>query len=217
MAHPTPAELARTAVACAQVAALTTYPRHSRPATTQVRVRDEHGELVLSLSPNSWAAADLGMRPVGTVLIAPLGCQTVTAQGVVHPLPDQHDGLACFRLEVRSVRIGRSAQAVDVAEYRLAAPDPLREEAPRILAHLRRGHGADLAACLRAQGDHGARWAEPLGVDRYGLELAVLHDDGVNATRMNFPVPVSSVTELTPGLSVLMIGADRCSDCHRRT
>ena len=96
-------------------------------------------------------------------------------------------------------------------------PTGCGEEAPRILTHLRHGHGADLAACLRAQGDHGARWAEPLGVDRCGLELAVLHDDGVSTTRMNFPVPVSSVTELSPGLSVLMLGADRCGDCHRRT
>ena len=38
--------LARTAIAHARVAALTTYPRHARPATMQVRVRDDHGALV---------------------------------------------------------------------------------------------------------------------------------------------------------------------------
>ena len=130
---------------------------------------------------------------------------------------DQDDGLACFRFEVRSLRIGRSGDAVDISEYRLAVPDPLRGDAPGIVAHLRHGHGGDLAACLRVQGEHGARWAEPLSVDRYGLELAVLHDGGVSTTRLNFPVPVSSVAELGPELSVLMLGFDHCGDCQRQT
>ena len=209
--------LARTAIAHARVAALTTYPRHARPATMQVRVRDDHGALVVSLSPRSWAAAHLALRPVGTVRVAPVGCQSVTAQGAGRRIPDQSDGVACFRLEVKSLRIGRSADAVDISEYRLADPEPLRGDAPAILAHLRHGHGADLAACLRTHGEHGARWAEPLSVDRYGLELAVLHDGGVSTTRLNFPAPVSSVAELAPGLSVLMLGFDHCGDCHRQT
>ena len=209
--------LARTAIAHARVAALTTYPRHARPATMQVRVRDDHGALVVSLSPRSWAAAHLALRPVGTVRVAPVGCQSVTAQGAGRRIPDQSDGVACFRLEVKSLRIGRSADAVDISEYRLAVPDPLCGDAPRIVTHLRHGHGGDLAACLRAHGDHGARWAEPLSVDRYGLELAVLHDGGVSTTRLNFPAPVSSVAELAPGLSMLMLGFDHCGDCHRQT
>ena len=217
MVQPSSAELARTAIARARVAALTTYPRHARPATTQVGVRDDHGALVVSVSARSWAAVHLALRPVGTVRVAPVGCQSVTAQGAVRRITDQDDGLACFRLDVKSIRIGRSADAVDVSEYRVAVPDPLRGDAPAILTHLRNGHGADLAACLRAHGEHGARWAEPLSVDRYGLELAVLHDGGVSTTRLNFPAPVSSVAELAPELSVLLLGADQCGDCHRQT
>jgi hypothetical protein len=216
VAHPSSAELARTAVARARVAALTTYPRHARPVTTQVRVRDDHGALVVSLSPRSWAAAHLGVRPVGTVRVAPLGCQSVDLQGALRRMPD-HDGLACFRFELKSIRIGRRADAVDVSEYRRAAPDPLSWDAPGIVTHLQHGHGADLAACLRAHGEHRAGWAEPLSVDRYGLELAVLHDGGVGTTRLNFPAPVNSVAELAPELSVLMLGADHCGDCHRQT
>jgi len=215
VAVPTLAEQARTAVARARVAGLTTYPRLTRPTLATVSVRDDGGALVLSLAPSAPAVTDLTVRPLGTVRVAPAGCATVTVQGAVARLPGPDGGgLAWFRLDVGAVRLGeRRGGVVEVADYWAAEPDPLREDAPGILDRLRQGHGTGLAACLRAHGHLGARWAEPRRLDRYGLELAVLDDAGVSTARLSFPTPANAVEDLTPWLSLTLLAGGRCGDC----
>ena len=218
MSGPSNAEQAQTAVASARAATLTTYPRMARPALTLVSVRADAGTLVLRLHPSSPAAADLGQRPLGTVRVSPTDCATVTIQGKVHRLPAQDTaGLLAFRLDVGAVRLGQqAATVVDVQDYRAAEPDPLRADAPAILAHLRQSHGEQLAGCLRAHGHTAARWADARRLDRYGLELGVLEDGGVSTARLDFGTPVGSVNQLGPGLSVVLTGS-RCGYCPPRS
>lgn len=230
MDAPHPAEQARTAVAQARLATLTTYPRLARPALTTVSVADQDGGLLITVRGSAPAVADLALRPLATVRVAPAFCEPVTIQGEVqrlpnapcrsggsraHAEPSEVFESARFRLEVGAVRLGTAGrQVVDVQDYWAAEPDPLREDAPGILAHLRRGHGATLAACLRAQGRSAAVWAEPSALDRYGLQLVVLEPGGVSTVRLQFTALVRSVDDLGRGLSVVLRGSDRCGACQ---
>ena len=217
MSTSTQAEQARTSVAEARVATLTTYPRLGRPVVTTVSACEQDGTPVLSVDERSAAAGHLRVRPLGTVRVSPPDRDTVTLQGRLRPLEDGDGDSARlrFRLEVGSVRVGRAQpQAVPLDDYWSAEPDPLRQDAAAILAHLRRGHGEQLAACLRAQGLTTAHWADPRRLDRYGLELGVLEDDGVRTARLEFATPVRRIQDLSPGLSVVLQGAcGRCRDC----
>ncbi|WP_164860576.1 DUF2470 domain-containing protein [Rhodococcus sp. X156] len=216
MSTPSSAELARTAVARARVAVLTTYPRNARSVLATVEVSDADGALLLRLPRHTLAAQTLERRPLGTVRLSPEGCETVTIQGAARRLQRADDqGLTHYRLDVGAVRVGeRVGEPVDVDEYWAATADPLRDEAPAILDHLRHHHGADLTACVRAHGHTGVLWADPRRLDRYGLELSILDDAGANTLRLSFDRPVQSVAELSPGLAVLLRGPGGCG--HRR-
>lgn len=211
--RPTPAELARTSLARARVAALSTWPRSApaRPRLTSTAVADDAGCPVVRLAPGSPAARELALRPLASVTVRPAGCPTVTVHGQADRVPhDDVDGLQAWRVAVGAVRLGRTAPAqVAVQDYLDAAPDPLRDEAPAVLEHLRAGHAGALTACARVHGRPGALWAEPLRLDRYGLELAVVDPDGADVLRLPFPRPVARLAELAPGLLALLRPAPR--------
>lgn len=212
---PSSAERARTAVGSARTGALTTYPRYGSPVLATVPVRaDASGGLVFALTDGNPAARVLSARPLATVRVAPGGCELTSLQGAVRRLPRAEGSrMIEFVLDVGAVRLGtRCCEVVDLDDYRAAEPDPLREDAPAIIAHLRRDHGQDLTDCLRAQGHRQARWVEAHSLDRYGLELSVLDGDGVARVRLEFPAPVRSVEDLGPGLYVALRG--RCGDCR---
>lgn len=217
MSSPSLAERARTAVASARVAGLVTYPRLGHQDLSTVSVSEDAGALVLCLPSSSPAAANLALRPLGTVRVAPADCETVTIQGAVRRLFGTNDaGFTRFRLDVGAVRLGgRATQTVSVAEYWAAAPDPLRDDAPGILAHLRSGHGRQLTACLRANGHSQALWVEARRLDRHGLEVVMLDEAGVSIQRLPFPTPVNRVQDLAPRLSVALMSRGRCADCPK--
>lgn len=216
MGRPTLAEQARTSVAEARMATLTTYPRWGRPLSTLVGLRaDDDGALVVILDTGSAAAAVLRLRPMATVRLHPADWEPVTLQGRFRLLVGGDVQHLHFRLDIGSVRVGqRRPQVVHVEDYWSCQPDPLRHDAPGILAHLRRGHGEQLAACLRANGHPTAQWAEPRRLDRYGIELGVLDDAGVSSARLTFTAPVNGVEDLAAGLSVvLQRDCGRCGHC----
>jgi putative heme iron utilization protein len=205
---PSPAELARTTVARARVAALTTYPRRApaRPHLTSVAVGcSADGCPVVQLASGSRAAAHLLARPLATVRMAPVGGETVTVHGAAHRLAGRDAaGTLAFRVEVGAVRLGAASPTPVGAEaYRRAEPDPLRDEAPAVLEHLRAAHADDLAACLRAMG-HEAEWAEPSALDRYGMTLLAVAPGGVDTVRLAFPDPVDRLDDLRPGLGTVL-------------
>ncbi|BEP13316.1 DUF2470 domain-containing protein [Acidothermaceae bacterium B102] len=215
MPQPTAAEQARTVLAHARVALLTTYPRLGRSLTTAVAIGDEGGDLVLQLTHDSAAAADLTLRPVASLRIAPPGHPTVVVTGSAHPLRQRDPRqLTTFRLQIKAVRLGEGPGVpVPVSQFLAALPDPLADEAPFVLAHLRAQHGAELAACLRSQGHPDAQWAFASSLDRFGLEVDVLDDGGVTRVRLDFPTPVERLQDLDPGLAVLLRPQGACPDC----
>lgn len=204
MLVPLAAERARTAVARARVAALTTYPRRApaRPHLTSVAVEaGPGGQPIVRVEPGSLAAAHLLARPLASVRVCPPGADVVTVHGAARRLPGRaDDGRLVFQIEVGAVRLGDNAP-VDPAAYRAAAVEPASDEA---LEHLRAEHADDLAACLRALG-HDAQWAEPTGLDRRGLTVLAIGSDGVESVRLLFPAPVDRLEQLPNGLRCLLL------------
>lgn len=212
---PSPAELARTAVACAHTGVLTCYPRRDRPLVTGVDVADGDAGVLLRLPAASPAALTLSLRPLVTVAVAPERHAPVILQGIVSRRREPDDALVTLELEVRGVRLGGPGRrTVPAGDFRAAAPDPLRAEAPAVLDHLGGAHADELVACLRAQGHRGARWVAPRALDRYGLEVAVVDDEGVRSVRLAFPRPVDDLAMLGPGLALAL--RERCRGCLLR-
>lgn len=209
MPVPPPAERARTSVARARVAALTTYPRAApaRPHLTSVAVEcGPPGTPVIRVAAGSQAAGHLLARPLATVRVAPVGGDTVTVHGAAQRLPGRDEnGRLRFRIDVGAVRLGdQPATPVDPDAYRSAECDPLAHETPDVLAHLRAAHADELAACLRALG-HDAQWAEPTGLDRYGMTVLAVGLHGVDTVRLTFPRAVQRLEALPAGLRCLLL------------
>ena len=215
---PSLAEQARTAVAQARVGTLTTFSRRApaRSRRTVVSVREDAAGLVVEVRPDCPAAADLLERPLATVQVGPAGCATVLVHGGAGRLPRVGAQRLAFRVEPAVVRAGGAdgLELVDLRAYLGAEPDPLRASAPELLDSLRRGHGAQLAACLRARGHRQASWVEPQALDRHGLVLTVLGADGVETVRLDFPAPVASLEQLGPRLRALLSCQGGCWCCE---
>ena len=215
MTLPDPAELARTSLAQARVAALTTYPRSApaRPRLTSVTMAcQDDGRPVIRVGAGSRAAVDLLARPLATVRVSPVGGETVTVHGGAQRLPGRDEcGRLAFRVEVGAVRLGVVRHAtVDLHAFDAAEPDPLRDDAPRVLAHLREAHTDQLTACVRAVG-HDAQWAQATALDRYGMTVLAVSGDGVDEVRLSFPEPVRRLQDLRPGLGCLLMCRCGCA------
>lgn len=204
---------ARTSVDCARTGSLTTYARHpSRQHTTAVAVRPRvDGTVEVVVGRDSVPARQLVSRPVATLHVAPAACQPVLLHGAARRLPGVRQGGAlAFHLEVAAVRVGASRLLVDEQTYALAAPDPLRHDAPGVLAHLNSAHGEALAACLRARGST-VGFVHATGLDSAGLTVVVASGAGIDTARLRFPAPVSSLSQLPISLSAVLSPGCGCS------
>lgn len=201
------AVLARTAVACARVASLTTYTRQPgghHVTCTSVRPRTD-GSVAVLLSPSSAAARRLLSRPIATVQVAPVGCEPVLLHGAARRLPGvSADGRLVFHVQAAAVRVGQPAVPVDEASYLAALPDPLRGEAPAVLVHLNEGRRDALTACVRARGV-AAEFTHAVRLDAAGLTVLAFAACGVATLRLDFDHPVSSLAQLPAGLQALLM------------
>lgn len=208
---------ARTSVYCARVGSLTTYTRHpSRQHTSAVAVQPRpDGTVEVQVPVGSLAARHLVSRPVATLLVAPAACQPVLVHGAARRLrPSGSGSVLTFHLDVATVRVGAARLAVDEQAYARAAPDPLRHDAPAVLAHLNTGHAQALAGCLRARGaDVG--FVHATGLDAGGLTVLVTNGRGVDIVRLRFPSRVASLDELPVSLSAVLQPGHICP-CVRR-
>ena len=210
------AVVARTSLDCASVAALTTYPRSAtaRPHLTNVAIQaEDDGGAVMLLRPGSLAARQSEESPCATVQVAPAGCHRMALQGTVRRMPSRDGGgRLAFRLEPRTVRLLANCGEIDVeiTAYAGVGPDPLRRDAPAVLAHLRERHAHQLAACLRAQG-HDALFVDATRLDRHGLTVTAVGAEGVSQVHLAFPAMISRLTDLPPGLSVALMCRCRCA------
>jgi hypothetical protein len=183
-------------------------------ATAAIRV-DGAGAPMLLPAPREPVTEALAASPLVTVTVpapSPLGSLGLT--GTVWPRAET-DGRLGYRLDLRSLRFGGAGGTpVPLAEYQTAAPDPLWRVAASAIGHLERGHMAELICCVRAHGMHQAEFAVPRGLDRFGLELAVISPNGVAAVRLSFPDGAVSSLEDVPA-SLRAVLACRCRPSSR--
>lgn len=215
--EPSAAERARTAVSVSRVGTLLTYGRAACGGTAPVRttlvsVEDlGDGGVSVSLRHGSEAAVDLLRRPLATVTVAATGQPATVLAGGSSRLPGRDaEGRLRFRVDPVSVKLGPSPQPVALADYRAAQPDPLAPLSETLVRHVRLAHTDALLACVRSQLDPWALFVLPVSLDRFGLRLTVVSEDGVTDTRLAFPAPVGALGELPAGLRLVLTCPGTC-------
>ena len=81
---------------------------------------------------------------------------------------------------------------VEAAEYEIAAPDPLAEVAPGILAHMNADHVDSMIVLARSHAQLEATEATMTSIDRLGFYVRLKTNDGMKGTRINFPREVTT-------------------------
>jgi putative heme iron utilization protein len=84
---------------------------------------------------------------------------------------------------------------VAAEDYRIAAPDPLAEFAPGILAHMNADHVDAMILLARSHAALEATEAAMTSVDRLGFTLRLKTGDGIKGARINFFHQVSTALE----------------------
>ena len=125
---PSPAELARTAVAGARVATLAAG-RCARPTmvTVVAVVDDADGQPVIRLERGAPVVPLLSTRPVVRLAMpATYPFSALSLAGRLEDCPSDREQCRAFRLSVLGARLlGTSEVSIPLAEYRSARPDPL--------------------------------------------------------------------------------------------
>jgi putative heme iron utilization protein len=99
---------------------------------------------------------------------------------------------------------GRMDSATGEA-YAAAAADPIRPHAGAAVEHLNDDHADSLLAMAQALGGFPDTTAAVCtGVDRYGLDLKVTTARGVAYTRVGYPSPIDSISELRSAAAELV-------------
>ena len=76
---------------------------------------------------------------------------------------------------------------VEARDYEQAAPDPLAEAAPGILAHMNADHADSMILLARSHARLEATEANMTSVDRLGFSLRLKTNEGMKGARINFP------------------------------
>lgn len=84
---------------------------------------------------------------------------------------------------------------VEAGAYEQAAPDPLAQAAPAILAHMNADHVDSMILLARSHARLEATEATMTSVDRMGFSLCLKTAEGMKGTRINFPYEVTSQQE----------------------
>jgi len=84
---------------------------------------------------------------------------------------------------------------VEAGDYEKAAPDPLAQSSPAILAHMKTDHIDSMILLTRSHARVEATEATMTSVDRMGFSLRLKTLDGMKGIRINFPYEVSTPQE----------------------
>jgi putative heme iron utilization protein len=84
---------------------------------------------------------------------------------------------------------------VEAEDYKHAAPDPLAEAAPGILAHMNADHIGSMILLARSYAQMEAVEATMTSVDRLGFSLRLKTKDGMKGARINFLREVGNAQE----------------------
>mgnify|MGYP001556027314 CR=1 FL=1 len=154
----------------------------------------------------------------------PLGAARATLLGNILPVPEQdlpavralylerHPNaaywvdfadFAFFRMDVLDLYYvgGFGVMGwVEAPTYAQAAPDPLADSAPAILAHMNAEHVDAMLLLARVHTHLEATEAAMTSVDRLGFHLRLKTAEGMKGARINFPREVSTPTETRTAL-----------------
>jgi putative heme iron utilization protein len=89
---------------------------------------------------------------------------------------------------------------VEARDYERAAPDPLADAAPGILAHMNADHVDSMILLARAHAQLEATEATMTSVDRLGFSLRLKTNEGIKGARVNFLHEVTTPQETRSGL-----------------
>jgi len=84
---------------------------------------------------------------------------------------------------------------VEAHDYKNAAPDPLAEAAPEILAHMNADHVDSMILLARSHAQLEATEATMTSVDRLGFSLRLKTNEGIKGARVNFLHEVATPQE----------------------
>ena len=84
---------------------------------------------------------------------------------------------------------------VEATEYEIAAPDPLADVSPGILAHMNADHVDSMIVLARSHAQLEATEATMTSIDRLGFYLQLKTNEGMKGTRINFPHEVTTPHE----------------------
>lgn len=206
--EPSWAERARTVVANARWASLHTGCRRLPPTLTVVDVEcGDDGRPRIWLEGSAPAVAGLSSCQVASLTMScPDSVWVLRLVGSFKAEPSDRSGFRAYKPTLLSARvIGPRQVTIPLAEFLHVDPDPLGGHAAVMVEHLRYAHAEDLLACVRAHG-HVAEAVLPTGLDRYGIELAVLGEHGVNRIRLDFPNgPIRHLDQLNAGLHLPLV------------
>jgi hypothetical protein len=220
--RPSPAERARTALACAAVPTVDLAGRVAEdvgvhavttggapvlvvPATGVLGGRAACGPAVATLH-----ATRLLPLPVPDRVLA-----RVTIHGTLRPVADLPGALdllersadprqVVLQLDPHQIRL--DGEPVDPDAYRLAAPDPIAPRSDALVTHLLRRH-ADQMVALAGLLDRclvDAAWTiAPACVDRFGLTFHLAGPAGVAYPRLDFPAVIRHPSQLPAALREL--------------
>jgi putative heme iron utilization protein len=97
---------------------------------------------------------------------------------------------------------------VEADEYERAAPDPLAEAAPGILAHMNADHVDSMIQLARRPAHIEAIDATMTSIDRLGFHLRLKTADGMKGVRINFPAAVTTSKQTRDTLIAMVRGAE---------
>jgi hypothetical protein len=184
---------------------------------------DDAGRVVLCLSDLAVHTVNLAADPRASVLVAagasgdPLAAARATLVGDLREVPAAERAIArdryrrvhvdafyadfadfrLYRLEPSAVRyVGGFGHMswVAAADYRDAAPDPLRSHSAEIVEHMNDDHAdALLAICRVVGGRTEVTAARMVGVDRYGFDVLATPPEGTpRGMRFGFDAPADT-------------------------
>jgi hypothetical protein len=216
---PTPAERARTALACAAVPTVDLSGRDAEdvgvhavtvegapvllvPATGLLGRRAACGPAVATLH-----ATRLLPLPVPDRVLARVTIHGTLARAAVVPAelgrPAEPDRMA-LQLDPHQVRL--DGEPVDPDAYRLAAPDPIAPRSDELVLHLIRRHVDQVMALTELLDPRlvDAAWTiAPAHIDRFGLTFHLAGPTGVVFPRLDFPVAVRHQDQLPAAMRAL--------------
>jgi hypothetical protein len=219
---PTPAERARTVLACAAVLAVDLTGRDVEDVGVHGTAAD--GALVLLVPATGLlgrrAACGPAVAGVHAARVLPLPVpervlERVTIHGTLGPVVDPRSALrllgrvdepdsVLLRLDPHHVRL--DGAPVDPDAYRIAEPDPIAPRIDALVMHLVRRHPEEMVALAHLLDRRlvDAAWTiAPAYIDRFGLTFHFAGPEGVAFPRLDFPAVVGHPRELPAALRAL--------------